>query len=102
MLDKGWGKMEILETMKTTADSQRLCYLQITAGKRIAEARLTSSNQGSIYFSFPPDPWSPMARRLCYLLLVSFALWLSPLAQAGDSKTASANPALAAADQLYR
>ena len=42
-----------------------------------------------------------MTRRLCFALLLSSALWLLPAAQAGDSQAAPANPALAAADQLY-
>jgi len=42
-----------------------------------------------------------MTRRLCFALLLSYALWLLTAAQAGDSQTAPANSALAAADQLY-
>ena len=42
-----------------------------------------------------------MTRRLCFALLLSSALWLLTAAQAGDSQTAPANSALAAADQLY-
>jgi tetratricopeptide (TPR) repeat protein len=42
-----------------------------------------------------------MTRRLCFALLLSSALWLLTAAQAGHSQTAPANPALAAADQLY-
>lgn len=42
-----------------------------------------------------------MTRQLCSLLLISFALWLAPSVQGDESKAAPANPALAAAEQLY-
>ncbi len=43
-----------------------------------------------------------MTRRLCFLLLLSSTLWLLTAAQAGDSQAVPTNPALAAADQLYK